>query len=53
MDAFYIVLIAIVLIIVLLAIFIFVTYLFLDIFRHPSARKAVKTLQKKDGGKQE
>lgn len=53
MDAFYIVLIAIVLIIVLLAIFTFVTYLFLDIFRHPSARDAVKTLQKKDKKKQD
>jgi hypothetical protein len=48
MDAFYIVLIAIVLILVLLAIFTIVTYLFLDIFRRPSARQAVKTLQKND-----
>jgi hypothetical protein len=53
MDAIYIVLIAIVLIIVLLAIFTFVTYLFLDIFRYPSARQAVKTLQKNDDKKQE
>jgi hypothetical protein len=53
MGAFYIVLIAIVLIIVLLAIFTFVTYLFLDIFRHPSVRKAVKALEKKDEKKQD
>jgi hypothetical protein len=53
MDAVYIVLVAIILIIVLIAIFIFVTYLFLDIFRSPSARKAGKTPQKTDEKKQE
>ena len=53
MDAIYNVLIAVVLIIVLIAIFTFVTYLFLDIFRHPSARQAVNTLQTKDKKKQE
>jgi uncharacterized membrane protein len=53
MDAVYIVLIAIILIIVLIVIFTFVTYLFLDIFRTPSARQAVKTMQKKDKEKQE
>jgi len=53
MDALYIVLIAIALIIVLLIIFTVVTYLFLDIFRHPSARQAVKTLREQDKKKQE
>jgi hypothetical protein len=53
MDAIYIVLIAVALIIVLIAIFIFITYLFLDIFRHPSARQAVNAMQKKDKKKQE
>jgi hypothetical protein len=53
MDAIYIVLIAIALIIALIIIFTFVTYLFLDIFRYPSARQAVKTLQEQDEKKQE
>jgi len=53
MDAIYIVLIVVALIIALVAIFTFVTYLFLDIFRNPSAGQAVKTLQKNDTKKQE
>jgi hypothetical protein len=53
MDAVYIVLIAVALIIILIAIFTFVTYLFLDIFRRPSVRQAVRTLEKKDDKKQE
>lgn len=53
MDATYIALIAIALIIALIIIFAFVTYFFLDIFRHPSARQAVKTLQEQDKKTQE
>jgi len=52
MDALTIVLIAVVLIIVLLAIFTFLTYIFLSIFRRPSAgetARALKEQQKKKG----
>jgi hypothetical protein len=48
MDGFSIVLIALGLIIILTAIFTFFTYLFLSIFRRPSARKAVNALKGQD-----
>ncbi len=51
MDALYVIAVAVVLIVVLVAVFALLTYIFLSIFRRPSAGETVKAMQKKRKGK--